>query len=212
MDKARMSYDRHASTRARQFIIIANANESEFLVSQYGNRRFLPLHIHTRIDVEGLKGSMLQLYAEAVVAMKQHVDAHGSKLTLGEEHWAALADEQEERRVKSPIEDRVYKALGAFDQGHISCLDMYAATEVRMHDPKGVADVTTAMALAGWAKLRARNGGEKIRYYVKNDPMFTNAIVYKEMTDHNNNVQGIGLEVAKKQHGGPASRVGPSSL
>ena len=170
-DKERKAYDRHSTVRKRQFIVIANANELEVLVSKHGNRRFIPLTISEHIDIDGLDAALDQLYAEAVHAQREHLATHGEAVLLPKEHWEYFGILQEEYRYKSSIEDRTTRLMDSFSVGYVAVTDIYDALELRHNNPHGARDVEHALMLMGWKKTRERLGGDvhKQRYFIRGD-------------------------------------------
>jgi len=65
-DQYRPVYSRRNVKVPRQCVFIGTTNESEYIKEGQGARRFWPLEISRRIDVEGLRRALPQLLAEAV--------------------------------------------------------------------------------------------------------------------------------------------------
>jgi predicted P-loop ATPase len=65
-DKYRNSYGRVATSHPRQNIFCGTANRDDFLKDETGNRRFLPIKINARCDIEALGRDRDQLWAEAM--------------------------------------------------------------------------------------------------------------------------------------------------
>lgn len=157
-DKERKAYDRHATERKRQFIIIANSNELEVLVSRHGNRRFIPLTIGSHIDLEGLESVIDQLYGEAMHAQAEHLEQYGEAVLLPRAHWDYFGLRQEEHRYRSAVEDKVAALMDGFSAGYVRVVDLYDALDLRHNNPGGAKDAEHAMTAMGWRKIRARLG------------------------------------------------------
>ncbi len=99
VDRARPAYGHFLKKQARHSIEVGTTNDSEYLQSQSGNRRFWPMRLTGTIDLAKLKRDRLQLWGEAA-----HYESKGESLTLPEAMWAAAGVEQEARRVKDPWE------------------------------------------------------------------------------------------------------------
>jgi predicted P-loop ATPase len=99
-DCARAAYGYFPKRQPRHAINVATTNAETYLQSQSGNRRFWPLKVLKRIDVEKLERSRLQLWGEAAT-----LEAKGESLTLDEKLWPAAAIEQEKRRTRDPWEE-----------------------------------------------------------------------------------------------------------
>ena len=79
--KVRLSYDRRAKEFKRQFVLVATTNETEFLKSQTGNRRWWPIVCNNKIaDFEAFKASVDMLWAEAV-----YLHQNGASTVLSDE-------------------------------------------------------------------------------------------------------------------------------
>jgi predicted P-loop ATPase len=98
VDRARKAYGRTVAEQPRRCVIWATTNDSHYLLSQTGNRRFLPLLVGT-IDMGALREDRDQLWAEAAV-----LEAAGEAITLPEALWGDARAAQEERRAVDPWE------------------------------------------------------------------------------------------------------------
>jgi predicted P-loop ATPase len=101
IDRARPAYGRVREDRPRRSIEWGTTNNTEYLLSQTGNRRFWPLET-SKIDLEALKRDREQLLAEAAT-----YEADGESIMLDPSLWQDAREAQEERRVKDPWEDFV---------------------------------------------------------------------------------------------------------
>ncbi|MFK4522187.1 hypothetical protein ABIF90_000168 [Bradyrhizobium japonicum] len=64
-DNATLKWKEEASDHLRRHIFVATTNEDTPLLSQTGNRRWLPVHVAAKIDIEWVRENIEQLYAEA---------------------------------------------------------------------------------------------------------------------------------------------------
>ncbi len=71
IDRARAAYGRNASDVARQFIITASTNESNYSTDTTGNRRSWPVKCTGNLNIDGLIHERDQLWAEAVLAYRE---------------------------------------------------------------------------------------------------------------------------------------------
>jgi putative DNA primase/helicase len=65
-DRARLAYRRNEAEFPRQNITLGTTNKKEFLRDLTGNRRFWPVEVLQRIDVEGVRRDRELLWAEAL--------------------------------------------------------------------------------------------------------------------------------------------------
>jgi Virulence-associated protein E len=112
-DRARPAFGRAQVELPRRCIICATTNDSTYLKSRTGNRRFWPIKIGT-IDVEALKRDRDQLLAEASV-----IEARGEPLTLPKELWGDAAAAQDERLEHDPWIDKLADLQGI----QVACAD-----------------------------------------------------------------------------------------
>lgn len=103
---ARMAYAHFAVERPRHFILIGTTNSRAYLLDSTGARRFWPMEIRKRFDVEWIKTFRDQLWAEASVR-----EATGESIRLDESLWAAAEVQQESRREIDPWEDLLRNGL-----------------------------------------------------------------------------------------------------
>lgn len=95
-DRTRPAYGRAVIDAPRAAVFWGTTNDTEYLRSQTGNRRFFPVPVG-RIDVAGLRRDRDLLWGEAMAA---HLA--GESIMLPESLWAAAAIEQEKRTYKDP--------------------------------------------------------------------------------------------------------------
>jgi predicted P-loop ATPase len=100
IDRARPAYGRFLKKQPRHSIEVGTTNDSEYLQSQTGNRRFWPMVVMKSIDVEKLRRDRLQLIGEAA-----YYESKGESVVLHEDLWGAAGIQQEQRRVTDPWED-----------------------------------------------------------------------------------------------------------
>src|SRR5262249_30372697 len=105
-DRARPAYGRAVVNLPRRCVIWATTNNSEYLKSQTGNRRFWPVALCV-IDIEALKRDCDQLIAQAVALDKKEMS-----IVLPKELWELAAEEQEQRREVDPWEDALRNVSG----------------------------------------------------------------------------------------------------
>lgn len=106
-DSYRPPYGRHIIHVLRRCVLVGSTNRGQYLHDEE-NRRFWPLRVVRRLDVDGLARDRLQLFAEAYAAY------------LADEPWwiapdegvrALLREEQSDRLIVDPIADAVRIAV-----------------------------------------------------------------------------------------------------
>ena len=123
-DRARPAYGQCRIDLPRRGVIWATTNNSEYLKSQTGNRRFWPIPVAVvhPIDLESLIRDRDQLLGEA-----SHREAEGESTVLPKALWAAAGEEQEQRRESDPWEDIFRSVKG------IVCQNEAGIMEERIH-------------------------------------------------------------------------------
>jgi Virulence-associated protein E-like domain/Bifunctional DNA primase/polymerase, N-terminal/Primase C terminal 2 (PriCT-2) len=105
VDRARPAYGRYRVDRPRVTILFATTNDSEYLKSQTGNRRFWPV-VTGHVDLDGLRLDRDQIWAEAAAC-----EARGDSIGLPERLWAAASSEQEKRMETDSWQDCIVNYL-----------------------------------------------------------------------------------------------------
>lgn len=95
-DRTRPAYGRAVIDAPRSNIFWGTTNDTEYLRSQTGNRRFLNVPCG-RIDVERLKADRRILWGEAMAVHKT-----GESIMLPKEQWVAAGIEQDKRTMQEP--------------------------------------------------------------------------------------------------------------
>lgn len=104
-EKCRFAYARNTSTIPRTFMMWGTSNESRFLVSTTGNRRFLPMHVVGTGDKRFTPADRDLLWAEA----REKFKAHG--IMCADEANELAAPYRESARVEDNWEDVLQTAL-----------------------------------------------------------------------------------------------------
>jgi hypothetical protein len=105
-DRARPAYGRFVVNQPRRCSFWATTNETDYLKSQTGNRRFWPVKVG-RVDIESLMRDRDLLWAEAA-----YYEGKGASIMLPENLWGAAAEQQDARREADPWEDALSGVAG----------------------------------------------------------------------------------------------------
>jgi hypothetical protein len=158
-DEATMKYERENTKAPRACIFVGTTNNSEYLQSKTGNRRFWPVKVG-KIDIAALRRDRDQLWAEAA-----HYEELGASTVLPEDLWTSARQEQEDRRESDAWEDAI---AGYLEERRRLPNPLVTSTEVAQQvlslqlrdlDGRLQARITDAMRLAGWS----RDAGKKVR-------------------------------------------------
>jgi hypothetical protein len=106
VDRARPAYQRAVLELPRQHVFWGSTNDNQYMRSQTGNRRFLPIPTK-RIDVGALARDRDLLWGEAMA-----INATGESIMLPENLWADAAAEQEQRTMREPWIEHVREVSG----------------------------------------------------------------------------------------------------
>lgn len=100
-DRVRPAYGRAVVEVPRQNVFWGSTNDDQYLRSQTGNRRFLPVKVK-RIDIEALRRDRNLLWGEAVALHRS-----GASIMLPESQWQAASIEQARRTMQEPWKELV---------------------------------------------------------------------------------------------------------
>lgn len=170
IDVSTMKFEAETTHFRRQCIFIGTTNESDYLVSPTGSRRFWPVKIDC-FDLAALTAGRDQLWAEAA-----HYEAKGESIRLPQELWGAALEEQERREENDEWDGIVATWLGQeiADLRNSSVPYRTTITDVATQALGMRPDfinstiekrVGRAMRRAGWT-MTHRSGGK--RYWQKN--------------------------------------------
>jgi hypothetical protein len=187
VDSARPAWGRSRVDRPKRGIFVATTNEETYLRDTTGNRRFWPVELEGKIDLDGVARDRDQLWAEAAV-----LEASGEPLVIPEALWGDAAVEQQARMELDPWEDAIAPrlallcrkretvsgrfAVGADDRGdpEFRVSTDYLLSEVvglpkERQLPAHTKRLVGVIRGLGWERREAtmRIGGAVVRGYVK---------------------------------------------
>ena len=163
VDRARAAFGHFVSDVPRQFILGGTTNESRYLMSKAGNRRFWCVEVG-KIDLAALERDRDQLWAEAA-----HYEAQGERIYLTPEEFDQAVVEQQKREVIDPIEERLGDLISGIENGFIATECLYAAVglqDVSKRRDAHAKSIARVMRANEWTpKQRRKGGGERLRGY-----------------------------------------------
>jgi CRP-like cAMP-binding protein len=132
-DRARPAYGRQPVELPRRSIIFGTTNDSTYLKSRTGNRRFWPVKTPA-IDIEASRRDRDRLLAEAAT-----VEASGCSLTLPTSLWSDAKAVRDERLEHDPRIDKLASLEGTIfpganghgEEGRISCDEILGQRHAR---------------------------------------------------------------------------------
>jgi predicted P-loop ATPase len=105
-DNYRDSYGRLSRTHPRQIIFCGTSNREDLFKDETGNRRFLPVKVHARCNIEALQRDRDQVWAEALYYYRQ-----GEQWYLDEQMEKMAAAVQDQFLDTGAWEDKIMKFL-----------------------------------------------------------------------------------------------------
>ncbi len=107
VDRYRGAYGRYVQDHPRQVVIFCSTNKKQYLFDLSGNRRFWPVWLPGRVNLEWLARYREQLFAEALALFSQ-----GERyFPTPEEEEDYFVPQQEKRLVETSVQSRLYELL-----------------------------------------------------------------------------------------------------
>ena len=106
-DYFRASFDRRPRDYPRQVVFIGTTNESHYLSDPTGNRRFWPVRVTRKIDLEWVRANLEQMLAEAV----HRVDANERMYPTEKEQDELFGPQQNDRTIDSSLDAAIREYL-----------------------------------------------------------------------------------------------------
>ena len=157
-DDYRPAYARNLQSFPRQCVFVGTTNDASFLSDSTGSRRFLPVRISRRADLDWLRQHRDQLFAEAVTA----IDA-------GEEWWLtadqdALREELAgEYQAQDPWQETIEGVLIGRSSASISELGQRIGVRLEDLDSSTEKRIARILSSIGWVReRRVREGGGRV--------------------------------------------------
>lgn len=165
-DKFRAPYGRVAEEWPRRCIFVGTTNESDYLTDRTGNRRYWPVRVGNRVDVDGILRDRDQLLAEAVALF-----VAGERWWLEDAELPVAASETEQRLESSPVEEAVARWWFAQETTKrplsfttLDVAEQALHTTVERVDRALQTQIGRALSSVGFNKNRRRGGDGRLTY------------------------------------------------
>lgn len=170
VDHYREPYARRTIDRARQVAFAGTTNQGEYLKDTTGNRRFFPIRLTGKLDLDKLAEWRPQLLAEALQVFRSGAHLYASR----EEEALYIRPEQEAREIVDPW---IYKLQDYLEDPQQVLQREYTSLELlvsgigldveKIDNNRGAATrIGNIMARLGWRKER-RSTGRREWVYVR---------------------------------------------
>lgn len=170
VDEFRPAYGRRILRVPRRAVLVGTTNQHEYLKDSTGNRRFWPLQCRGAIDLDGLARVRDQLFAEALVRLKDGEPCYPTR----EEQDALVVPQQERREIADAWEQGVHVYLERPDDLNMRPPEAVSTYDILVHGlkidvGKITREMTTRIGMVmrklGWEKFEQR--GRHPRYVYK---------------------------------------------
>ncbi len=161
-DEFRPVYGRREIRLSRQVVFVGTTNEWEWNKDPTGGRRFWPVEVGDKIDIEGLAAMREQLFAEAL-----------SRFEAGEKFWPDAAEQKalfDPEQIAREMPESLIDALHDWVWCQVSDFSLADAvmSGLRLDASKLTRDLTTRVGLAlrklGCERVEKRNGMTRFWY------------------------------------------------
>lgn len=164
-DNVTLKYEAFASDHARRCIFIGTSNEQNPLRDATGNRRFLPVRIDTRIDIDFVRANFEQIIGEAA-----YLEATGEQFLIPADVLPEARARQEDARAESDFEIHLNSWFGA-NNGPTYILP--ADLTLLLKDVTGRSVPSNvygaAMRRLGFIQVKPRINGEQTRVWCRGE-------------------------------------------
>lgn len=162
-DNVTLKYEAFASDHARRCVFIGTSNESNPLRGDAGNRRFLPVRIEKRIDIDFVRANIEQIVGEAAM-----LEAAGELFLIPHDVLPEARARQEDARAESDFEIHL-NAWFAGKVGATYILPADLAAVLKDATGRSVPSNQYGMTMRrlGFVQMTARLGGEPTRVWCR---------------------------------------------
>lgn len=162
-DRYRPSYGHHAQDHLRQCIFVGTTNRDDWNRDETGARRFWPIDCKRSIQLELIRASREQCFAEAVARNKAN-----------EPHWLmpeqATKIEQEERYQADPWLESIMEIVKGESQVTTTQVAEKLGIALERRDKFSTMRIGACLRFLGWKRTLRRVAGEPTRIYLKPEP------------------------------------------
>jgi hypothetical protein len=134
-------------------VIAATTNSIEYLQDSGGLRRFWPMRVTGKIDVEGVQRDRDQILAEAVM-----LEAKGEHHNIPESLWVEAAETRQARVAVSHFETLFGEALEASPDGFLHRAELIEAIRARDLDINRIKFTPEDLSRHGFQQVQLRSG------------------------------------------------------
>ena len=155
-ERFRPAYGRHEITYLRQCVFAGSTNKTDYLRDETGNRRFWPVRVGDKCDVEGLREDRDQIWSEAVAAFEA-----GEIWWLTGEAERIAKKQQEERVSQDAWEGTILQYLEPRMEVSLTEIAVNAlGIETGRVDRASSNRITAVLAINGWQRDGQFTSGE----------------------------------------------------
>lgn len=179
VDEYVAKYEAVPTAHPRRCCFIGTSNVRQPLADPSGNRRFLPVHVPGKIDLEWLQANIEQLIGEAAAR-----DTRGEQFAVPEETFAITTAQQEAARGMTAVEEAIHDWFDR--EGALYCLAGDVGRALKMAGFPAQTRYGVFMEKLGWRDYSPVIEGKKTRIWIKNGTGLTGSICLEPAQAHVN--------------------------
>lgn len=174
-ETARKAYGEESDDAPRHWVPFGTSNTDKFLTDTTGNRRWWPVVLTTKFNLNALKEEVDQIWAEA----KYKSISLNESIRLDESLWNVAAEVQKNHEAEQPIYEALISIIGD-KTGKITKSDIRTLLGIDATSNKHSIRIKVTMELMGWKsdKRVKTAGGVQHHCWVKEVPGKFNGWLY----------------------------------